>query len=526
MAAERLSMRKIIEVLRLSAAGHSDRAIARSVRISHSTVREYRRRAEAAGVSWPLPEEWTASELEARLFPAPVPSHVARPLPDWARVHEEMKARRRTGVTLQLLWMEYKEAWPDGLQYSQFCELYRRWKGGLDLVLRHAHRAGEKVFVDYAGQTVPVVDRGTGEVRAAQVFVGVLGASNFTYAEATWTQSLADWTGAHVRMFAFFGGVPELVVPDNLGSGVSRACRYEPDVNPTYHELATHYGTAVLPARVGRPRDKAKAETGVQVVERWILARLRHQTFFGLADLNREIRRLLEVLNDRPFQKLEGSRRSLFETLDRPALGPLPEQPYELSDWRKARVNIDYHIEVEGHYYSVPHMHVRKQVDVRLTERMVEVLLDNRRIAVHARSTRKGGFTTEPSHRPKAHQRHLEWTPSRIVAWAGKTGPRTGELVQRVLESKPHPEQGYRACLGILRLGNRYGPGRLEAACDRALRIHALTYRSVRSILQSGLDQIPLTEQVALSLPQNHEHVRGPAYYAGAATTPGDPQEC
>ena len=331
MAAERLSMRKIIEVLRLAAAGHSDRAIARSVGTAHSTVREYRRRAEVAGVSWPLPEEWTASELEARLFPAPAPSNEARPLPDWARVHEEMKARRRTGVTLQLLWMEYEEAWPDGLQYRQFCELYRRWKGGLDLVLRHAHRAGEKVFVDYAGQTVPVVDRATGEVREAQLFVGVLGASNFTYAEATWTQSLPDWIGAHVRMFAYFGGVPELVVPDNLGSGVSRACRYEPDVNPTYHELATHYGTAVLPTRVARPRDKAKAETGVQVVERWILARLRHQTFFGLGDLHREIRRLLGDLNERPFQKLEGSRRTLFETLDRPALGPLPEHPYELA---------------------------------------------------------------------------------------------------------------------------------------------------------------------------------------------------
>lgn len=524
MAAERLSMRKIIEVLRLAAAGHSNRAIARSVGISHSTVGEYRTRARAAGVSWPLSSEWTPSELEARLFPAPVPSNVARPLPDWAKVYEEMKRRSQTSVTLQLLWVEYKEDHPGGLQYSQFCELYRRWKGGLDLVLRHEHRAGEKAFVDYAGQTVPVVERATGEIREAQVFVGVLGASNFTYAEATWTQSLPDWTGAHVRMFDYFGGVPELVVPDNLGSGVSRACRYEPDVNPTYQELATHYGTAVLPARVGKPRDKAKAETGVQVVERWILARLRKQTFFGLGELNREIRRLLELLNERPFQKLPGSRRSLFEQLDRPALGPLPERPYELSTWKKARVNIDYHIEVEGHYYSVPHIHVREQVDVRLTERMVEVLLGNRRIAAHVRSTRRGAFTTDPAHRPKAHQRHLEWTPSRIVGWAAKTGPRTGELVRRVLESKPHPEQGYRACLGILRLGNRYGPGRLEAACDRALRIHALTYRSVKSILQSGLDQVPLTEQVALSLPQNHEHVRGRAYYAATAATHGEPE--
>jgi transposase len=481
-------------------------------------VREYRDRALGAGLAWPLAAEWTDPELEARLFPSLRPSNVARPLPDWVEVHGELKAKRRTSVTLQLLWLEYKEGHPDGLQYSQFCELYRRWRGGLDRVLRHEHRAGEKVFVDYAGQRVPVVDRTTGEVHEAEIFVGVLGASNFTYAEACWSQELPEWIGAHVRMFEFFGGVPELVVPDNVKAGVQHACYYEPDLNPTYHELAVHYGTAVLPTRTRKPRDKAKVEAGVLVVERWILARLRKLTFFSLEALNREIRRLLDLLNDRPFQKLEGTRRSLFESLDRPALGPLPEAPYEFARWKKARVNIDYHIELERHYYSVPHVLVREQVDVRFTASTVEILFGGRRVAAHRRSLRKGGFTTEPGHRPKAHQKYLEWTPSRIVDWASKTGPRTGELVQRILDSKPHPEHGYRACLGLLRLGQTYSAARLEAASDRALRIGGISYRSVKSILQSKLDQTPLVEQVALRLPQNHEHVRGSAYYAADAT--------
>ena len=517
MAAERLSMRKIKEVLRVKAAGHGNRAIARSLRISHSTVRDYLARASAAGLSWPLYQPLSDAEIEARLFPPPPPSNVERPLPDWKEVHREMKARKRSGVTLQLLWLEYKENHPDGLQYSQFCERYRRWRGRLDLVLRQEHRAGEKVFVDYAGQTVPVVDRATGEVRQAEIFVGVLGASNYTYAEASWSQELPEWIGAHVHMYEYFGGAAALTIPDNLRSGVRHASYYDPDLNPTYHGMAVHYGTAVLPTRVRKPRDKAKVEAGVLLVERWILARLRKRTFFSLSELNQEIRALLNELNDRPFQKLEGSRRSLFETLDRPALLPLPEQRYEFARWKKARVNIDYHINVLGHYYSVPHTLVRQQVDVRITSTTIEVLHSGKRVAAHPRSHRKGGFTTEPGHRPKAHQKYLEWTPSRIISWAEQTGPATGELAARIMEAKPHPEQGYRACLGLLRLGNRYSPERLEAACARALRIGGLSYRSVKSILQSGLDRLPLEEQSSLALPQDHEHVRGGLYYAAAA---------
>jgi transposase len=357
------------------------------------------------------------------------------------------------------------------------------------------------------------VDRATGEIRPAQIFVGVLGASSLTYAEASRSQELADWIGAHVRMFEYFGGVPRLIVPDNLKSGVTRACTYEPDINPTYHELAVHYGTAVLPTRTGKPRDKAKAEVGVQIIEREILAALRKLTFFGVGELNQEIRRRLDRLNDRPFQKLEGSRRSLFEAIERDALLPLPEARYEFARWKKARVNIDYHVDVMGHYYSVPHALVREQVDVRITTSVIEILHGGRRVAIHVQSPKKGGFTTEPGHRPKAHQKHLEWTPSRIVAWAEKTGPRTGELARRILESRPHPEQGYRACLGLMRLGTTYTAERLEAACDRALRIGGHSYRSVKSILQNGLDRVPLEPETPLALPQEHEHVRGSAYY-------------
>jgi transposase len=511
MAAERLSMRKIKEVLRLKAAGRSQRSIALSVGIAHSTVREYLTRAAAAGIAWPVPAELCDSQIEARLFPPTLPSTVARPLPEWSQIDREL---RREGVTLQLLWLEYKEHFPAGFQYSRFCERYRAWKGRVDVVLRQEHKAGEKVFVDFAGQTVPVVYRETGEVRDAQVFVGVLGATSYTYAEGLWSQALPDWVGAHVRMYEYFGGVPQLTVPDNLKAGVRQACYYEPDVNPTYQEMAAHYGTAVLPTRTRKPRDKAKAEAGVLLVERWILARLRNHTFHSLDELNRAIRRLLDQLNDRPFQKMPGSRRSLFESLDRPSLQPLPATRYEYGQWKKARVNIDYHIDVLGHLYSVPYTLVRQQVEVRIGERTLEVFHDGRRVAAHVRSARKGGFTTESGHRPRAHQKHLEWSPSRILRWAGQIGESTAALADQIMTERKHPEQGYRACLGLMRLGKEYGPERLDAACERALLIRGISYRSVRSILQSGLDRTPLESQGGLSLPQDHAHVRGAAYYA------------
>ena len=512
MAAKRLSMRKIKEVLRLTALGQSPGAIAHSLRLGENTVRRYVRRAEAVELGWPLPPDLGDEALEALLFRPPPAAGTARPVPDWAEVQREL---RRKGVTLQLLWLEYKALHPDaGYQYTQFCEHYHRWRDRLDPVLRQEHRAGEKVFVDYAGQTVPVVDTVTGEIREAQIFVGVLGASNFTFAEATWTQTLPDWIGSHVRMFSYMGGAAAAVVPDNLRSGVTQPCFYDPDINPTYQDLAVHYGTAVLPARPRRPRDKAKVESGVLVAERWILAPLRNHTFHSLAELNLEIGRLLDALNDREFQKIEGSRRSLFETVERHTLRPLPSAPFEFGERRKARVNIDYHVDVLGHLYSVPYQLVRRSVEVRITASGVEIFHDGRRVAVHMRSFRKGRFTTDPGHRPKSHQAHLDWSPSRLVRWADKTGPSTAALVQHILDSRPHPEHGYRACLGVLRLGKRYGPGRLEAACARALHIGGTTYRSVKSILEHGLDAEPLEEeQTTLNLPKDHPHVRGPDYY-------------
>ena len=504
-------MRKIREVLRLRyEVGLSARQVAASVQIARSSVGEYERRLTAAGLSWPLPEGLSDTDLERRLFPPllMMPADT-RPVPDWPGIHEEL---RKPGVTLMLLWEEYRAAHPQGFAYSWFCEHYRTWAGRLDRVMRQTHRAGEKLFVDYAGQTVEVIDPHTGEVCTAQIFIAVLGASNYTYAEATWTQTLPDWTGAHVRAFQFFGGVSEVVVPDNLRSGVSRACRYEPDLNPSYAELAEHYGVAVVPARVRRPRDKAKAEGGVLLVERWILAALRHRTFFTLKELNAAIATLLERLNNRPFKKLPGTRRIAFEQIDQPALQPLPATPYVFATWKKVRVHIDYHVEVDGHYYSVPYALVKQPLDARLTDNTLECFHKGQRVASHVRSHRKGRHTTVTEHMPKAHREYAEWTPQRLVRWAEKTGPATAGVITQVL-ARPHPQQGFRSCLGIMRLGERFGQDRLEAACRRALLLGACRYKSLESILKRGLDRQPLPKQQELALPEAHDHLRGPGYY-------------
>ncbi len=505
-------MRKVKEALRLKfSCGLSVSGIARSLCVARSTVSEYLSRADSAGISWPLPDDIDDDALERLVFPvfSSDPS-LTRPRPDFSEVHKELK---RKGVTLLLLWQEYKAVHPSGYQYTQFCNLYREWKGHLDLPMRFNHKAGEKLFVDYCGPTLPVVNRTTGEVREAQIFVGVLGASSYTFTEATWTQTLPDWTGSHVRAFSYFGGVTEIVVPDNLASGVSKACRYEPDINPTYQDLAAHYGLAVIPARVRKPRDKAKAEAGVLLVERWILAKLRHRTFFSLDDLNAAIGELREALNDRPFQKQPGSRRSLFEKLDKPALGPLPSSPYQYGDWKKAKLNIDYHVAVLDHYYSVPYRLVRQTLDIRFTSTTVEIYHKGKRVASHLRSRCKGAHTTIKAHMPKSHQRHLQWTPVRIISWAEKTGTATADLVAAIMARRPHPEQGFRSCLGIMRLSKVYGDERLEAACQRALFIKAFSYKSIRSILKTRLDQQALPEKPKQQGPIDHPNVRGSHYY-------------
>jgi len=505
-------MRKIREVLRLKF-GHSlsDRKIAKSCRISRRSVAEYIRRAKAAGISWAMAKDLDDTTLETMLFPGVADEkRKDRPVPDWSYVHSELK---RKGMTLSLLWQEYKEANPDGYQYSWFCREYARWLSKTDVVMRQTHRAGEKVFVDYAGQTVPIVDGATGEVREAQIFVAVMGASSYTYVEATWSQSLPDWIGSHVRAFSFFGGVPEVIVPDNLRSGVKKACFYDPEINPTYQEMADHYGTVVLPARVRRPRDKAKVEAGVRVVEQWILARLRKHTFFSLDELNAKIRNQLEYLNNRPFQKMPGCRKSMFESLDAPALRPLPKVPYEFAQWKKVTVNIDYHVEVEGHYYSVPYQLYRKRLEARYTARTVEIFYKNKRVASHVRNYQRGKHTTLKEHMPPYHRQYSEWSPERFLNWAEKTGPNLRRLTETIFSSRSYPEQAYRTLLGIFRLGKSYSNERLEAAAKRALFIGATSYRSIESILKHGLDQRPLPGAFEPEVPINHSNIRGPEYY-------------
>ena len=511
MSKERLSVRKINEVLRLKWESHlTHRAIAQSCRISPGTVSDYVQRAQAAGLTWPLPDDLDEAALNKRLFPQPTStSGRVIALPDWAQFHTEL---RRPGVTLRLLWVEYREANPDGYAYSQFCEHYQEWTQHLQPTMRLAHKAGEKLFVDYAGQTLPVVRPQTDEVCQAQLFVAVLGASNYTYVEAQWQQDLPSWIGGHVRAFAFFGGVPEVVVPDNLKAGVQSPCRYEPDLNPTYHDLAQHYSVAVIPTRVRKPRDKAKVEVGVQVVERWIAARLRNQTFFGLADLNASIRTLLDELNNRPMRHLGQSRRQLFESLDRPALRSLPTQPYEFALWKKARVSIDYHVEFEKHFYSVPYRLIHKEVDLRATENTVEIFYQQQRQAAHPRSAVLGRYSTLSEHMPEAHQHYAEWSPERFLHWAEQLGPHVAQLVAAILSLRQHPEQTYRTCLGVLGLAKRYSAERLDAACQRALPAGIQSYKGVRNILEAQLDQLPLQEPAATAL-SDHANLRGPTYY-------------
>jgi len=513
MPRPRSAMRKIKEVLRLGLAeGLSCRLVGKATGLATTTVFDYLARAKAAGLSWPLAEGSDDAALERLLFRQPAAPANPRPLPDWAEVDRELRSKKN--VTLALLHLEYKEQHPEGYQYSQFCRHYHAWRGTLDLVMRHEHKAGERCFVDWAGQTVPIFDPASGETAfAAQIFVAVLGASSHTYAEGFPSQELGHWISGHVHAFEAWGGVTRIVVPDNPRTGVTMAHRYEPILNATYAEMAAHYGVAVIPARPRKPRDKAKVEVGVQVVQRWILARLRRRRFFSLAELNAAITELLRELNARPFKKLAGSRQSRFDELERPALRPLPQARYQFALWTSATVNIDYHAQVDHHYYSAPHQHVRERVDMRLSATTVEIFLRGRRIAGHLRSHVRGGYTTAAEHMPESHRRHLEWTPGRIVRWAEETGPQTASLVKAVMESRPHPEQGYRSCLGIMRLGRRFGDERLEAACSRALAIRGLSYRSVESILKNGLDREALPAAPGVTTPRVHENVRGPDYY-------------
>jgi transposase len=503
-------MRRIKEILRLKyELGLDNRQVARSCNIPHSTVANYLRRASAAGLAWPV-ADISEADLETRLFPT-VPVNRQTPTPDFETIRTELQ--RHKHLTLELLWQEYKQAYPEGYQYSWFCELYGRWAGKLDIYLRQEHRAGERMFVDHAGPTIPVVDRNTGLIKEASIFVAVLGVSNYTFCEAVWKRDLASWIGSHTRAVEFFQGVTAVTTPDNWKTGIKDPCYYDPELNPTYRDWAEHYGTVIIPARVRKPRDKAKVENGVLIVERWIIAALRHRTFFTLAELNGAIYELLIRLNQRKFKKLDTTRAKLFEEVDRPALKPLPTARFEFAERKKATVHPDYHVEVDHHYYSVPYQHQGKEVEVRLSEKMVEILLKGNRIATHIRSYVPGKHTTREEHRPVKHQ-DLKWTSAYMVEKGREVGSATADVLHRIMDQRKHPELGYRACLGVLRLGKRYSNERLEAACRRAIVMNAASYRSIKSILENSLDREPLEPvEIPAAHEEVHPNVRGSAYY-------------
>ena len=506
------SWRRLREVFRLRFEKNlSSRAIGKSCGLSPSTVQKYLGRHAVAKLGWPLPSALEDDEALSRLlFPQEHHPQKARPEPDYAQMHVEL---RRQHVTKLLLWQEYREVHPDGYEYSQYCERYGRWAGAIGLTMRQVHVAGEKLFVDFSGDGLTVVDPATGECSKAKLFVAVLGASNLTYVEPVLSEDLASWVGCHVRALEYIGGVPAALVPDNLKSGVSKSDRYEPVINPTYAELARHYQTVVLPARVRKPRDKAKVEQGVLLASRWILAVLRNRLFASLSEVREAVKPLLERLNGRVMRKLKKSRRQVFEEVERATLRPLPERPYELAYWAVARVNLDYHVEYEAHYYSVPHTLARQQVEVRATETTVEVLKNNVRVASHQRSHQPHRHTTQAEHMPRSHREHAEWTPSRIVSWAKSVGPSTALLVEELMRRRPHPEQGFRSCLGVLRLRKTYPDDRIERACARALRHRACSYKSVVAILKNNLDRQDEAAPAQGALPL-HENIRGGGYYA------------
>ena len=507
MPQERLPVRKIKEVIRLHhEAGLSNRAIARACSISNSTVGEYLSRAEQAGLSWPLPEKLSEEALYQRLFPEKVKkASTTRPMPEWEEQNRELSKR---GVTLSLLWQEYREKHPDGYGYTQFREHYQRWNKTHTNTMRLPRKAGEEMEVDYAGMTVPITNPETGEISQAQVFVATLPASNYTYAEIQASQKLAHWLGGHVRALTFFGGVPKTICPDNLKSGVKTPNRYEPELNPSYQELAEHYQVAVLPARVRKPRDKAHVENSVQNVERWVMAPLRNRTFFSIGEANRAIAPLVQALNQREMVHLGKSRRELFEELDQPALNPLPERPYEFAAWKNAKVNIDYHIAFEGHYYSVPYHLVRQEVRIRATESMVAVFHRGKQVAAHPRSSVQGRFSTRPEHMPANHRFVLGADSDWFQTQAGKIGPHTSTYIIALLKSRRYPQHAYRSCLGILNLARKHPQSRFEAACQVLLEAKLLSYRD----LKSELERLEDAQSPQPSLPA-HQNVRGNNYY-------------
>lgn len=522
MPQARLPMRKIKEVLRLHSLGLSNNQISGAVGISRSTVREYLQRAERAAVSWPDAEAVADVQLELELFGEQARALENRVAPDWAQVKRELAGK---AVTLQLLHAEYTAEVGEGAySYSRFCDLFRRFESTVSPSMRQRHKAGEKLYVDWAGMTVPIVDSATGEVLNAQIFVATMGASSFTFARAYLSQAQRNWTSAHVAAFEFLGGVPEIIVPDNTRTAITSPSRYDPEVNIAYADLARHYGVAVVPARVRHPKDKPKVEVAVQVIERDVLAPLRKMTFFGLDELNQAIKPLLDAVNNRVMKAYDASRRALFESIDAPRLQALPAERFEYAEWTRARVSIDYHVTVDKHHYSVPFRLIGKQLEVRLTARIIEVYDRNVRVASHARSFQHGGHTTRLNDMPSSHRRYAEWSPQRLVRWAAETGPAVALVVEKIIADKPHPEMGFRSALGVMRLGKRYGTERLEAACVRAQTVGAVRYQSIKTMLERGLDQQPLPETAQVIQMPKHPNIRGGDYFTLQTKKAKDPE--
>lgn len=509
MANQRITMRKIREVLRLRfAAQLTVRKISASTKISVGGIQKLLTKANNLSLTWPLPEELDDSQLAKMFYPrADTRSSSRFEIPDWAEVHRELKPK---GMTKNLLWQEYTQQYPNRCySYSQYCDRYLHWLKKQKRSMRQVHKAGEKLFVDYAGKTMPIVWQTTGEVRFAEIFVAVMGASNFTFCEATWSQKLPDWIGSHVRAFEFLGGVPEIVVPDNLRSGVSKACRYDPDVNPSYQQWAAHYGTVIIPARPRKPQDKAKAEVGVQIIERWILARLRHQTFFSLSELNYCIKALLLEVNNKPFKQLKGTRQSWFDAIDKPALTSLPKQKYQYTEIKRVKVNIDYHVQFDQHHYSVPHHLVGEKLELHATDNLIEVYFHNNRITSHARRHHPG-MTTIAEHMPTRHEKHHKWTPGKLKNWASNIGDEVLRWVTSLLAQKQHEQQAYSVCLGLLSLSKSYESQRLNNACAIANKHSLYRLKHIKDILKSNQDKLPIDSKEQLSLlPQSHENIRG-----------------
>lgn len=505
----RLSMRKISEILRLRfELKQSYRDIARGQNIGVTTVAEYLARAKAAGLTWPLPPDITEQALYERLFLPSQASSKKRTQPDWDYIYQEL---RKKGMTLQLLWREYRATHPDGMCCSNFCHYYGDYVKTLNPVMRQIHKAGEKTFVDYAGMKMPWIDVKTGEIFEAEIFVGCLGASQYIYVEASASQQLPDWVDSHIHMFEFFGGVSEILVPDNLLSAVTKAHRYDPDINANYQHFAEHYGVAIVPARVRMPKDKAKVENAVGIVERQILAALRHHTFTSLGEMNEAIKKALIVLNQKSFQKMPFSRQHLFETVDKPALKPLPPTRYQLAEWKQAKVHWDYHVALDNHYYSVPYIYIGKPIEIRATHKMVECYYEQTQIALHTRSSKKYQFTTDPAHMPKAHQEHQQFSEARLKNWAHSIGEKTLLFIEHLISQRPFPQQAFRACLGLLRLGKQYGPTRLEKACAKGLSIGATRYQQIELLLKNKLEEVDTTDTSSSS--PTHTNIRGPHYY-------------